>query len=66
MLAYFIYSFAFDMELDISDFCCNIYLYQTNVKDLNNVKDKISTFKLHSIIGYLSLCYFTTKDNKLQ
>lgn len=40
---------ALDMELNISSFCYYIYFYQTNIKDLNNDKNKISTFKIYGI-----------------
>lgn len=57
---------AFDRELDINSFYYDICLYQTNTKDLNNAGNKISTFKLHGIMRYLSLCYLTIKEYKLQ
>ncbi len=60
------HSTVFDKELDIGSSCCVIYLYRTNAKDLNNAGDEIPNFKLHSIMGYLFLCYLTTKEYKLQ
>ncbi len=65
-LACFICSTALDRELDISSSCCNVCLYRTNAEDLNNAEDKIPTFKLHGVTGYLSLCYLTTERYKLQ
>ncbi len=59
-------STAFDREFDNNSSCCDVYLYRTNTEDLNNAGDEISTFKLHSITEYLSLCYLTTKEYKLQ
>lgn len=65
-LACFMCNTAFDRELDISGSCCDVCLYQTNGEDLNNAGDEIPTFKLYGITGYLSLCYLTTKEFKLQ
>lgn len=67
VLACFMYSILFDREFDTSaGSYCDIYLYQTNAEDLNNARDEIPTFKLHGIIGSLSLCYLITKEYKLQ
>lgn len=63
-LTYFIYNSVFDKYLNISSSYCNICLYQTKAKDINNVSNKISTFKLHGFTGYLFLCYLTTKKFK--
>lgn len=56
----------FYKKLDISEFCDDIYLHQANIKNLNNARNKISTFKLYDITKYLSLYYFTTKKYKIQ
>ena len=65
-LTYFMCSTAFDRELNINNSCYDICLCRTNAKDLNNVRDKIPTFKLYDITEYLFLCYLTTKKYKLQ
>lgn len=56
----------FDRELDINNFYCNIYLYWTNIKDLNNAEDEIIILKLYGIMGYLFLYYLIIKEYKLQ
>lgn len=52
---------AFDRELDISSSYYDICFYRTNVKNLNNVRNKIPTFKLYNIMRYLSLYYLIIK-----
>ncbi len=65
-IACVMYNMAFDRKLDINSSYCDVYLYRTNTKDLNNVGDEISIFKLYGIMGYLSLYYLTTKEYELQ
>lgn len=59
------YNTVFDKKLDISGSYCDIYLHWANVEDLNNARDEIPSFKLHDIMGYLSLCYLTIEEYKI-
>ncbi len=63
-LACFICKTAFERHLDDNNFCCDIYLYKTNAKNLDNARDKIFSFKLYGITGYMSLCYHLTEEFK--
>lgn len=66
MFAYFICYIVFDKKLDINKFTFDIYFYKANVKDLNNMENKILILKLYDIVGYPFLCYFTIKEYKIQ
>ena len=65
-LACFIYKMAFEKDLDNNVSCCNICFDKNNAKNLDNAGDKISSFKFHRIIEYLSLYYRTTEEFRLE
>lgn len=56
-VACFMYNTAFYGELNISNSRYDVYLYQTNAKDLNNAGDKIPTFTLY---GIMDICLYAT------
>lgn len=62
----FIYKTAFEKHLDNNNFCCDIYFYKANTKNLDNLRDKIPLFKLYNVTRYISLCYHLTKEYKLE
>ena len=57
---------AFERHLGDNVSCCNICFYKNNAKNLDNAGDKIPPFKLHGITRYLSLCYRTKEEFRLE
>lgn len=57
---------TYENHLNSNDSCCDIYLYKTNINNLDNSNNKISLFKLYGIIGYQFLCYYITKEFRLE
>lgn len=66
VFAYFIYKTIFEIDYDNNNSYNNICLYETNIKNFDNMKDKISLFKLDSITNYILLYYCLTRKCKLK
>lgn len=66
-LTHFMYKTAFEKHHDDTNFCCDIRLNKTNIKNQDNyTRDNIASFKLHAIISYMLICFRLTEEYKLE